>query len=92
MERYMLPCMNKKLFGIDCIGCGIQRAIALLFEGKFVDAFYMYPAIYPLVFFFVFVGLNFIDKSRSYHKIIITLGILTAVTMVVSYFYKIINY
>ncbi len=92
MEEYMLPCMNKKVFGIDCMGCGIQRSIALLIEGKFTDAFYMYPAIYPLLLFFVFIGLNFIDKSRSYHKVIIMLGILTAVTMMVSYFYKVFNY
>lgn len=92
MEKYMLPCMNKRLFGIDCMGCGIQRSIALLLEGRFTEAFYMYPAIYPLIIFFIFIGLNFIDKSRSYHKIIIFLGIITAITMVVSYVYKIINY
>ena len=92
MEDYMLPCMNKKLFGIDCMGCGIQRSVALLLRGEFAEAFYMYPAIYPLIFFFLFIGLNFIDKSRSYHKIIIALGIVTAVVMVVSYFYKILNY
>lgn len=92
MEDYMLPCMNKKLFGIDCMGCGIQRSIALILEGKFVDAFYMYPAIYPLLLFFVFIGLNFIDKSRSYHKLILTTGIITAVVMVVSYFYKVLFY
>ncbi|MFA7446524.1 MAG: DUF2752 domain-containing protein, partial [Flavobacteriaceae bacterium] len=45
MEDYMLPCMNKKLFGIDCMGCGIQRSVALLLRGEFVEAFYMYPAI-----------------------------------------------
>lgn len=92
MEEYMLPCINKKLFGIDCMGCGIQRSVALILEGKFADALYMYPAIYPLILFFVLIGLNFIDKSRSYHKAIITLGIVTAAIMVVSYFYKVLNY
>lgn len=90
MEEYMLPCTNKMLFGGDCMGCGIQRAIALLLEGEFVAAFYMYPAIYPLIVFLIVVGLNFVDKSRSYHKFIIIFGILTAVTMVVAYFYKLI--
>jgi len=40
----MLPCLNKKLFGVDCMGCGLQRAIALIFQGEFVAAFQMYPA------------------------------------------------
>ncbi len=30
----------------------MQRAIALIFEGDFIGAFHMYPAIYPLVLFF----------------------------------------
>ncbi len=88
MEEYMIPCMSKKLFGIDCMGCGIQRAIALLLKGEFVEAFYMYPAIYTLLLFFLFTGISFIDKSRNYHKVIVAFGIITAILMVSSYFYK----
>lgn len=84
----MLPCLSKKLFGIECFGCGTQRALVLLFKGEFIDAFKMFPAIYTLVLFFVFASLNFIDKTRNYHKIIISLGIANAVIMVVSYFIK----
>jgi len=92
MEEYMLPCLSKKLFGIDCLGCGIQRAVVLLFKGEFVAAFYMYPAIYTLLLFFAFIGISFIDKSRNYHKIIMLFGTVTAVIMVVSYLYKVIVY
>lgn len=91
LEKYMLPCMNKKLFGMECMGCGIQRSIALILDGRFVDAFYMYPAIYPLMLFFVFIGLNIFDKSRSYHKLILIMGIITSVVMVVSFLYKVFN-
>lgn len=92
MEEYMLPCLSKKLFGIDCFGCGIQRAVVLLFQGEFEAAFYMYPAIYTMLLFFLFIGINFIDKSRNYHKIIMTLGVITAIMMVISYFYKLLYY
>jgi hypothetical protein len=92
MEEYMLPCLSKKLFGIDCFGCGIQRAVVLLFQGEFEAAFYMYPAIYTMLLFFLFIGINFIDKSRNYHKIIMTLGVITAIMMVTSYFYKLLYY
>ncbi len=92
MEEYMLPCLSKKLFGIDCFGCGIQRAVVLLFKGEFEAAFYMYPAIYTMLLFFLFIGINFIDKSRNYHKIIMTLGVITAIMMVTSYFYKLLYY
>ena len=88
MEEYMLPCMNKKLFGIDCMGCGIQRAIALIFEGDLVGAIHMYPAIYTLILFFASIFLHLVDKSRNYNKIIASLAILNGIIMAVSYFYK----
>jgi uncharacterized membrane protein YozB (DUF420 family) len=92
MEEYMLPCLNKKLFGIDCFGCGTQRSLALLLKGDFVGAFTMFPAIYTTILFFIIVGLHFIDKSRNYHKAIVSLAIINAVIMVVSYFYRVTNY
>ncbi|SHI90115.1 DUF2752 domain-containing protein [Flavobacterium terrae] len=91
-EDYMLPCMNKSLFGVDCMGCGTQRALILLSKGEFKEAFYMFPAIYTTVLLFLFLGLHFIDKSRNYHKLIITMAILNAVIMVISYIYKQTNF
>jgi hypothetical protein len=92
MEEYMLPCLSKKLFGVDCFGCGIQRSFALLLQGEFEAAFYMYPAIYSMILFFLLIGISLIDKSRSYHKLIVFLGITTAFIMVFFYFYKLLYY
>lgn len=84
----MLPCLNKKLFGVDCVGCGLQRAIALLFKGEFIAAFYMYPAIYPLITLLLFLGLNFMVKFKHDSFIKMSLIIITVLTMVVSYIIK----
>ena len=83
--------MNKSIFGIDCLGCGTQRALVLVLNGEFLKAFYMFPAIYTTIAFFTILGLNFIDKSRNYHKFIVSLAIINAVIMIVSYTYKITN-
>lgn len=88
MEEYMLPCMSKKLFGIECLGCGTQRAIVLLFKGEFVEAFKMYPPIYTLLLLFLFIFLHLIDKSRNYTRIVISLAILNLIVMIVSYVIK----
>jgi len=85
----MLPCMNKWLFGIDCPGCGLQRSIALLLNGEFVRAFKMFPAIYSMLFLFLFIGLHLVDKSRNYQKIVIVTAILNGAIMIISYIYKI---
>jgi hypothetical protein len=91
VEDFMIPCINKTLFGVDCLGCGTQRALILILKGEFIEAFYMFPAIYTLILFFVILGLNFIDKSRNYHKIIIALAITNAAIMIISYIYKFAN-
>ena len=87
-DDYMIPCMNKTIFGLDCLGCGTQRALILISRGEFAEAFLMFPAIYTTILFFMILAFHFIDKSRNYHKIIIGLAITNAIIMIVSYFYK----
>lgn len=88
----MIPCLSKQLFGLDCPGCGMQRSLSLLFHGDFIAAFHMFPAIYTTILLFGSIALNFIDKKRNYHKIIINLAIINASIMVIAYLFKISNY
>ena len=88
MEKYLIPCPSKTFFGIECLGCGVQRAIILLFEGDFEAAFYMYPALFPLVLFLGTVAISFIHTSKKYNLWIKMLGLITLSVMVISYFYK----
>nr|WP_309641320.1 DUF2752 domain-containing protein [Flavobacterium sp.] len=88
LEKYMIPCLNKKLFGVDCLGCGTQRALLLILKGNFSGAFHQFPAIYTTLLLFGVLGLHFIDKGRNYHKIIVSLAIINAIIMIVSYIYK----
>ena len=90
-EDLMLPCMNKQFFGIDCPGCGTQRAASLLLQGDFAAAFAMFPAIYSTILLFILLGLHFLDKRHSYQKIIIVVAIINAAIMIFSYIYKMTN-
>ncbi|HET7361074.1 MAG TPA: DUF2752 domain-containing protein, partial [Salinimicrobium sp.] len=65
MEEFMFPCLNKQLFGIDCLGCGAQRALLLVFQGEFSAAFKMYPAIYSLLVLAAFLVTNLFIKFRT---------------------------
>jgi hypothetical protein len=92
LEDFMIPCLSKKLFGLDCPGCGMQRSVILLFEGDFSSAFQMFPAIFTTIILFIFIGLHFIDKTRNYSKLIIPFAVLNAAIMIVAYFYKLTNF
>lgn len=88
LKDYMLPCINKKIFGIDCLGCGLQRSILLLLKGDYMEAFYMYPAIYTLIILLAFVTINYRKKFKNSKKIITTLVILNSIIIVTSYVIK----
>jgi hypothetical protein len=49
LEAHSLPCLNKKLLGIPCPGCGFQRAVIALMRGDLAEAWEMYPAIFPIL-------------------------------------------
>ncbi|MDR4952524.1 DUF2752 domain-containing protein [Chryseobacterium sp. ES2] len=85
INDFMLTCPSKKFLGIECLGCGAQRAIVLVFEGKFSEAFQMYPAVYTLLLFFLILGASFIDKKRKYGNILMILVIVNLIIMVVGY-------
>ena len=90
-EDYMIPCLNKKLFGFECLGCGLQRSVSLLFHGEFIAAFKMYPAIYTLIPLFLLIGINIFYKFKNANKIINLLAIASVSIIVISYTIKLIN-
>lgn len=88
LEDYMLPCLNKKLLGFECMGCGLQRSVALLLKGQFIEAFFMYPGVYTLIALFGFLIVNHFKNFKFANKIIIILAILNVVTIIGNYLLK----
>lgn len=88
LEDFMIPCLSKALFGYDCMGCGFQRALLLLLNGSFLEAFYMYAAIYPLTIFFFFLLITRFYKFKHYDKGFNALSILSITTIILSYTIK----
>ncbi|MEJ1223398.1 DUF2752 domain-containing protein [Sediminicola sp. 1XM1-17] len=88
LDDFMLPCLNKKFLGIDCPGCGLQRAMALLLHGEFKEAFLMYPAIYPLIPLLGFVLYNNFYPVKHAGKVIITLTVITVSLIITNFIAK----
>lgn len=87
-EDFMLPCLNKKLFGIDCMGCGMQRSVSLIFQGEFTAAFHMYPAIFTLIILFSVITVNTFKNFKYANKIILILAIVNAIIIISSFILK----
>lgn len=84
----MLPCLNKQFFGIECMGCGMQRSALLIFHGEFIAAFKMYPAIYTLLLLFGVIALNTFLNFKYANKIIIILAIINAIIIIINFIFK----
>ena len=88
LENYMIPCLSKTLFGFECMGCGFQRSLVLIWKGHFIDAFFMYAAIYPLLILLVYLILTRFYRFKNYRKGINWLSITSIATIIISYTIK----
>jgi hypothetical protein len=84
----MLPCLFKTLFGFECLGCGFQRSVFLLFQGNFSGAFKMYPAIYTSLLFLGLGVFYYFNKSKNNQKILLISAFVNVVLMLGGYYYK----
>ncbi len=87
-EEKMLSCVYKKYLGIECPGCGMQRAFALLMKGEVVESLKMFPALIPIIFMLLFLVLHLLFKFNKGHLILLYLFILNATIIVVNYIVK----
>ena len=88
IEDYMLPCFSKKIYGIDCPGCGLQRSVAFLVQGDFAAAWDIYPAIFTIIPLFLFFIADFFFTFKYVNKIITMLAIASASLILTNYIFK----
>ena len=58
LEKHQIPCFYKSYFGMDCPGCGMQRAFIALLRGHILDAFKLYPALFTIILMLLFLVLH----------------------------------
>ena len=87
-DSWMLPCFTKKIIGMDCPGCGIQRSISLLLQGQVVESFLMYPALIPIIFLFGFLIFDMFVSVKHSEQLKLWGTIFTIGTIITSYIIK----
>lgn len=88
LNDYLLPCLWKQTFNIDCLGCGFQRSFVLLSNGEFSLAFKMYPAIYTIIIMLLYMVLHTKYKYSNGHKVLLALFVINIIIIITSYIFK----
>ncbi len=88
LEDNMLSCVYKKYLGIECPGCGMQRAFYYLIRGEFIESLKMFPALIPLIIMLVFLVFHVIFKFKQGHKVLLYMFVFNAIIILTSYIIK----
>lgn len=88
IEKHALPCFYKKYLGIECPGCGMQRALIELFRGNIADSFHYYPACMPIILMMIFLILHLTFRYRQGAHIIKWMFTINAILIISNYIYK----
>ncbi|MDT0606961.1 DUF2752 domain-containing protein [Croceitalea rosinachiae] len=92
LQDYMLPCASKQILGFDCPGCGLQRSVLLLFQGEFLAAFEMYPAIYTLIPLILLIVVNKLFSLKIGGNILlIALSISSVFLILANFIFKLLH-
>jgi hypothetical protein len=89
LEHHFLACPYKKYFDIDCMGCGMQRSFIALLKGNFIESFYLYPALLPIVLMMLFLPIHLVFKFKNGASMLKYLFIFNISIVIISYLIKI---
>ena len=88
LEHHLLPCPIKHFFGIECPGCGMQRAIIELLKGNLWDSIRLYPPLIPLIILFILLIINLKVNSIAWQKTLKYWFIVNAIIILTNYIFK----
>jgi hypothetical protein len=90
LESHEMACYNKKLFGIECPGCGMQRSFIELLKGNLIESLKLYPALIPIIIMLVFAVLHLVFDIKKGALILKILFIFNVALILINYIYKLI--
>ncbi|MBI9053873.1 MAG: DUF2752 domain-containing protein [Bacteroidales bacterium] len=91
LESHLLSCSYKKYLGIECPGCGMQRAFIELLKGNLYESIILYPALIPTIFLMFYLILHLVFKFRNGANVLKIAFIINVSIMVLNYIYKLLT-
>ena len=90
LEQHLFACSFKSLLGIDCPGCGMQRAFIALLRGDLMLSLKMNTALMPFIFTFFYTIFHIVLNFKNGARNIVLLFSFTVLTMIVNFVIKVI--
>lgn len=88
LEIHQSSCFFKRFLGIECLGCGVQRAFIFLLKGEFALSFHSYPPLILFLLLVIFLFLHLIFKFHNGGTYLKYLFISTAFMVLINFIYR----
>lgn len=88
LELHLMPCFYKKYLGVECPGCGMQRAFIELLKGNLWQSILTYPPLLPTIFMLIFLALHLKFKFLKGATILKISFIFTSAITIFNYILK----
>ena len=88
LEHHMFTCFFKSTFGLDCPGCGTQRALIALLKGDLLQSLNHHAALIPFIATLIALIIQLKVKHVNGGKYVMWLFILTTTITVIQFIIK----
>ena len=90
LEKTQTPCFHKSILGVECPGCGMQRALVALLRGNLWESMKLYPALIPTTVMMAFLVIHILFKLKNGARTLLVMFVFNTVIVIVFYLYKLI--
>lgn len=88
LEQNLLTCFFKSNFGIECLGCGMQRALIALLKGDVLDSVKHNVGLLPFIITIIALVIQLKFKHQKGGMYILILFSITCSLTLIHYIYK----
>jgi hypothetical protein len=88
LEQHLFTCSIKSLFGIDCPGCGMQRAFIALLKGDLKGSFLLNPSLLPFLFTLCFTICHLVFGFKNGARLLVVFFGATVLLMLLNFIIK----
>jgi hypothetical protein len=88
LEQHLFKCTIKSTFGIDCPGCGLQRALISLLKGDIAESISYHAALIPFIITIILLIVQLFKKYENGGTWVMWSFIITSAITLIQYIIK----